>query len=147
MKIDFVKVESILSNTLKKIYIEHLSELAILAGLIQDPAKVNVSLKATEEMMAAFERQLNKIKKKDPKFYAKLDFSPEDEKLLHTSIEKYSQADWSRIKHLKEKIEELKKELLGDAIPDQKLEEHVDRVRKSHIYKRFKIRDGWLPLH
>ncbi|WP_042280096.1 hypothetical protein [Candidatus Protochlamydia sp. R18] len=147
MKIDFVKVENILSNTLKKIYIDHLSELAAIAGLIQDPNKVAISTQSIQTMIASFEKQLNKIKKKDPKLYVKLDISLEDEKRFKISINSYTQNDWQRIKHLKEKIEELKKELLGEELPDEKLEEHINRVRKNHIYKRFKIRDGWLPLH
>lgn len=147
MKVDFVKVETILSETLRKIFIERLSELAAIANVIQDPHTATLTPKLIEEIVSSFQRELNKLKKKDKKLYQKLDLSAEDEERFNIPIGQYTQSDWLRLRHLKEKIEELKRELQGQELPNLEYEQQVAHERKRHVYKRFNIREGWLPLH
>lgn len=146
MKVDFSKVENILSDTLRKIFIDRLSELAIIANLIQASSQAT-NPKLMDEIAASFQQELGKLKRKDKKLYQKLGLTDANEERFKISPSQFTQEDWILLKDLKQKIDELKRELLGDELPNLEYEQQVEHERKRHIYKRFNIRDGWIPLH
>ncbi|MBA2369577.1 MAG: hypothetical protein H0V82_11220 [Candidatus Protochlamydia sp.] len=146
MKVDFSKVENILSDTLRKIFIDRLSELAIIANLIQTSSQ-SYDPKLMDEVAASFQKELSKLKRKDKKIYDKLGLSDADEERFKLSPSQFSQEDWILLKELKMRIDDLKRQLQGDDLPNLEHEQQVEHERKRHVYKRFNIRDGWIPLH
>lgn len=144
-KVNFSKVENAFDRALQKLVIENLSELAAIANVIQDP-QTNLSSKAIEEVIFRFQKELKKLKKHDPKLFARLNLSEEEEKRFTLPIKDYIQEDWLRLKALKLRIDELKKELYGEEALSAENEKQVNKERRKHVNKRFNIRDGWLPL-
>ena len=144
-KISFTKVESILTETLRKMMIDRLSELAAIVTLIQDP-KTKISMSVIEQILKRFQSELGRLKKSDIKLYQSLGFSAEDEKRFFSSTPNLTPEDWTRLKTLKDKIEELKKELIAHSVPDEKYEKQVEQERLKHENKRFNVKEGWLPL-
>lgn len=145
-KVNFTKVEGAFDKALQKLFIDHLSELAAIANVIQDPQS-NISSKSIEEIIARFQKELKKLKKQDPKLYERLNLSPEAEERFALPSKDYLQEDWMRLRALKLRIDELKHELYGQESVDAENEKIVIKERRRHVNKRFNIRDGWLPLH
>lgn len=145
-KVNFSKVEKSFDRALQKIFIENLSELAAIANLIQDP-KNSICSKTIEEIIGRFQKELKKIKKKDPFLFNKLNISSEEEERFNRSALEYTQEDWLYLKSLKLRIDELKRELYGQETINAENDNQVAKERRRHINKRFNIRDGWLPLH
>jgi hypothetical protein len=145
-KVNFTKVEGAFDKALQKLFIDHLSELAAIANVIQDPQS-NISSKTIEDIIVRFQKELKKLKKQDPKLYARLNLSPEVEERFALPSKDYLQEDWMRLRALKLRIDELKHELYGQESIDAENEKIVSKERRRHINKRFNIRDGWLPLH
>lgn len=144
-KINFSKVEKSFDKALQKLFIDHLSELAAIANVIQDPLS-NISSKAIEDIITRFQKELKKLKKQDSKLYEKLELSVEDEQRFALSAKEYLQQDWQRLKALKVRIDELKHELYGQESLNAEYDKQVTKERHKHINKRFNIREGWLPL-
>ncbi len=145
-KVNFSKVEKSFDRALQKLVIDYLSELATIADVIQDP-KANITSKAIGEIIERFQKELKKLKKRDPKLFERLNLLPEEEQRFDLSAHEYLQEDWLRLKTLKLRIDELKHELYGQEHLDAKNEAQVVKERRRHINKRFNIREGWLPLH
>lgn len=145
-KVNFSKVEKSFDRALQKLFVDNLSDLAAIANIIQDP-KSGISSKTIEEIITKFQKELKKIKKQDPILFSKLQLTVEDEERFARPSSEYSQEDWERLKTLKLRIDELKKELYGQESIDAEYDNQVSKERKRHVNKRFNIRDGWLPLH
>lgn len=145
-KVNFSKVEKSFDRALQKLFVDNLSDLAAIANIIQDP-KSGISSKTIEEIITKFQKELKKIKKQDPILFSKLQLTVEDEERFARTSSEYSQEDWERLKTLKLRIDELKKELYGQESIDAEYDNQVSKERKRHVNKRFNIRDGWLPLH
>jgi len=145
-KVNFSKVEKSFDRALQKLLINNLSELAAIANVIQAPQK-SISNKSIEEIIGRFQKELKKIKKQDPVLFGKLNLSEEEEGRFARPVGEYIQEDWLRLKTLKLRIDELKRELYGQEIIDAENDNQVAKERRRHINKRFNIRDGWLPLH
>ncbi|WP_068467837.1 hypothetical protein [Candidatus Protochlamydia phocaeensis] len=146
MKVDFQKVENILSDTLQKIFIDHLSELAAIANLINEP-ETTLTKKMIDEIVSRFQTELKRLQEKDKKLYQKLELSAEDEQRFNLPAQQFTQDDWQRLKLFKERIDDLKRELLGEKAHNAQDEKRIEQERRRHVYKRFNIREGWLPLH
>ena len=144
-KINFTKVEKSFDRALQKLVIDHITELATLANLIQDPNN-KISSEAIKEMIQRFQKELKKLKKNNPELYSKLNLSLDDEIRFFSPSQDYTQKDWENIKALKLRTDLLKKELYGQEKTDAEYDDQVSNERKRHINKRINIRDGWLPL-
>jgi hypothetical protein len=131
---------------LQKLVIDHLTELAAIANVIQDPHS-NISSKAIEDIITRFQKELKKLKKQDPKLYERLNLSREEEKRFALPSKDFLQEDWINLRLLKLRIDELKHELYGQESLDAEYDKQVAKERRRHVNKRFNIRDGWLPLH
>lgn len=144
-KINFTKAEKSFDRALQKLFIDHLSELAAIASVIDDP-QANISSKTIEEIIKRFQKDLKKLKKGNTKLYERLELTEEDEKRFALPANEYTKQDWLRIKGLKLRIDELKHELYGQESRDAEYEKQVKKERIRHVNKRMNIRDGWLPL-
>ncbi len=144
-KVNFSKVENILDEALYKMSIKHLNELAMIAHLLDD-SKPKLSNQATEQILMSFQAQLKKFKKNNPNLYKKLGISAEEESKIFLQAQDLTLEEWSKLKMIKEKIDQLKKELHGQNIQKKEYDQQVERERLKHIYKRFNVREGWLPL-
>jgi hypothetical protein len=145
-KVNFSKVENAFDKALQKLLINHISELAAIANVIQDP-QANLASKTIEDIISRFQKELKKLKKQDSKLYERLNLSTEVEERFALPSKEFLQDDWLRLKELKLRIDELKHELYGQESLDVEYENQVSKERRRHINKRFNIRDGWLPLH
>lgn len=145
-KVNFTKVEDAFDKAAQKKFIDNLSELAAIADLTQDP-KAKLSIKAIQEIITRFQKELDQLKKQDAKLYEQLNLSKEEEARFTLPSADFSQEDWLRLKALKERIEELRRELHGKGSLEAENETIVTKERKKHINKRFNTRDDWLPLH
>jgi hypothetical protein len=143
-KVNFSKVEDSFDKALLKLQIENLNELAAIADLSQESKK---SAKGMEEIAVKFKKELDKLKKRDPHLFDRLNLTKEAESKLAQPASTYSPEDWARLKELKERIEQLKKDLSGKESLDAENETLISKERKKHINKRFNVRDDWLPLH
>lgn len=144
-KVNFTKVETAFDRAKQKLFIDHLSELASIADMIQDP-KANLTSQTIADIIGRFQKELKKLKKNDPKLYAKLNLSQEEEKRFFIPSDQFLQEDWVKLRSLKTGIDELKKELYGEQVLNAEYDSQVAKERRKHINKRFNIRDGWLPL-
>lgn len=145
-KVNFTKVEAAFENALQKITIDYLSELAAIATIIHDP-NAQLSSKTIEEIIGRFQKELKKLKKHDAKLYSELRLTKEEEARFMLSPDQFTQADWLRLRTLKERIDDLKRELYGEEALNAEYDKQVVKERRRHINKRFNIREGWLPLH
>ena len=73
-KINFSKVEKSFDKALQKLSIDHLSELAAIANVIQDPHD-NITSKAIEDVIKRFQKELKKLKKQRMKSPRPIDVS------------------------------------------------------------------------
>ena len=146
-KIEFSKIEAALTEALRQSYIQRLSELAVLAHLVRgeegrfDPQK-------RHDIFLYFQEELRKLQKKDPGLYRALNVSKEVEERLLSQQSSPHQTHWCALQDLQKNLQELKKQLQGSnpsITPDQ--ETQIEQERKKHIYKRFNVKEGWLPLH
>lgn len=145
-RVNFTKVEHVLHEALHKASIDHLKELATIANLLGDAPK-KMENKDIEPILDNFRQELKRIKKSDPTLYQQLSISPEQEKRFDLSVQDLKTEDWSKIKAIREQIPDLKKELRGHQSKTKEEDEKiVEAERVKHINKRFKVRDGWLPL-
>lgn len=145
-KVNFTKVEGAFDLALRKLFIDNLSDLASIANVLQDP-QANLSDKNLKEVILRFQKELTKLKKQDAKLFQKLNLSPEEEARLHAPADDFKPEDWLRLKALKERMEELKKELQGAETVNPEDDKQIAEERRKHINKRFNTKDGWLPLH
>jgi len=144
-KINFSKVEMAISDTLRKIYIAQLADLATLATLINTPTTI-LSAEKIDQMLKKFRAEFQALKNHDTKLYEKLGLTMKEEKFILSS-QTLKPKDWERLSRLKLKIDSLKKELYGQSVVNPEDEQRISLERRKHINKRFNIRDHWLPLH
>jgi len=145
-KIDYSKVEMVLTKTLKNMFLKNLENLAALALEIQNGT---VSLKPDEIdfILKEFRLELKKIKNMEPEFYEKLKISSEEEKYL-LSNENFKKTEWHRIIELRDRILVInadRPQNLSDTTHED--EQQVAKERQEHKNKRFNVKKGWLPLH
>jgi hypothetical protein len=146
-KISYTKVESIFGETLRKMLVDRLSELAYIVTLMRN-SNANVPEKEKGLILKRFQSQLKAIKAKDPLLYQQLELQPEEEARLFANLNALTSEDWGRINILGERIEHIKQTFWGKGTEgDQsKNEVQVEKERAKSINKRFNIREGWLPL-
>lgn len=147
-KVEFSKIEEALTDVLRQAYIQRLAELAVLAHLVRGEEN-RFDLQKRLDIFCYFQEELHKLKKKDPRLYKALNVSQEiEELLLSQQPSPPNQTHWLALQSLQSNLEELKKQLQGttpNITADQ--ETQIEQERKKHIYKRFNVKEGWLPLH
>lgn len=145
-KISFTKVENSFTETLRKMFIQRLGDLATLVTLSNDPNS-KLPVEVIDQFVQDFQKELKSLKEKDVKLYQKLKITSEQEFKLHGSFDGFSPQDWEELRILKERITDLEGELFGQVLPKEEYNKQVEEERVKHINKRFNIREGWLPLH
>lgn len=144
-KVNFSKAEQALTDTLQKIYKDQIAELAIIATLVNIPHP-QLAQEKIDETLNKLKTEVQHLKDHDPKLYARLNMTKKEEQLIFSSTPMKPKS-WARLGLLKNKIDELKKELYGEMVADETISKQIEEERKKHINKRFNIRDNWLPLH
>lgn len=144
-KISFVKIENLFDEALRKILIDHLSELSTIVSLIQNPDS-SLDETSTKKILDKFRSELEKLKKKELKLYEKLELSQEEENRFFDITKKFNSEDWNRLKLLRDRIDELKKELYGEITSNEQFDQQVENERTKHKNKRFNVKESWLPL-
>ena len=146
-KVEFSKIEEALTDVLRQAYIQRLAELAVLAHLVRGEEN-RFDLQKRLDIFCYFQEELRKLKEKDPRLYKALNVSQEIEELLLSQPSSPNQTHWIALQTLQNNLEELKKQLQGtnpSITVDQEVQ--IEQERKKHIYKRFNVKEGWLPLH
>ena len=156
-KTNYTNMEKNLEDNLVKLQKEKLLDMADKA---QDPTKKPKDKKKKEDkeepkaktkkadikkrLIHSLKRDIQRLKKKDESFFEKMGFSQEEVSKLIENPSSLSPEEWEKIKNIKEKLDELKKELLGSFEKDYN-EELVDKERKDHVNKRHNVKKNWLP--
>jgi hypothetical protein len=136
-KLNFSKAEKAFDVALQKLFIDHLSKLGTFAEEMSIDDSTGV---------ANFQNELYKLQKEVPALYDQLHLSAEEERLLTLNLDQVTQKDWSDLKALNSRIENLKKAFSHSQLSNEN-EQHVTQERHRHVNKRFNVREGWLPLH
>jgi len=146
-KINYSKVEEAMANAILKKMIDHLGELAAIVMLTKENQSNKISDTKAAEILKSFQGELKKLKEKDVKLYGRLELTPEEEARISLSLAEMTPDDWKKLLLLLERIENLKKELLGTPVENPEDEIHIEQQRIKHINKRYNVNDQWLPLH
>lgn len=144
-KVHFSKVERAFSEALLKLHAERLGELAVIADMIHAPGEHSLSPSA-ERVICTFQEQLLRMKQEDHALYIRLGLSTEQEARLSASPPTFGPEEWRLLHDLKVRLYELQRELRGQEGPTDRCEDHIVAERRRHVYKRFNVREHWLPL-
>lgn len=144
MRTNFSKVEKSLEDGLLKLTRKQLLSQADQAA----HAKSEESLPAAEFRPAIFqtlERELKKISKLDELAYKKIGFRRQDLKKLIADPSLLTPQDWEKIKEVKVRIENYKRDLQAKlpASTDKQIIEN-ERVKQSQA--RLNVNSKWIPL-
>lgn len=146
-KVNYTKVEEAMANAILKRMIDHLGELAAIAILSEGNASKKIPESKASEILKNFQNELKNLKEKDVKLYGRLELTPEEEARISLSVAELTPDDWKKLLSLRERIVDLKKELLGQPVENPEDEVHIEQQRTKHINKRYNVNDEWLPLH
>jgi hypothetical protein len=91
-KVNFSKVEKSFDKAVLKLFIDNLAELAAIANVIQDP-QAHIASKTIGEIIGRFQKELKKLKKRDPKLFEKLNLTPEEEARFALPASEYVHQD------------------------------------------------------
>lgn len=131
-KVNFTKVEEILSEGMRKLSIQK------IVG--EDPKS---SLKKHQKILKQLVRNVNVAMKRDRRLFSHLGYKKEEIQAILTKPE-LSQEDWKYLMDFNEKFELYKAELAKKTtVSDDK---QVENEIIKHINKRFNVNDNWLPL-
>lgn len=143
-KVNFTKVDQALDEASHQLFIDSLAELSTIANMLQNPdRKIG---KNEEEIIIRFQNELKRIKKEDFSLFEKLSLTAEEEDRMLRPISEYVKEDWAQLKSLRERIDELRKQVTGKLELNEANDEIVEKEKKRHINKRHNVREGWLPL-
>lgn len=148
-KIDFNKVEQALEVGLLKMTADHLLFVAELAATIDDPTKVvHGEVTETAGALASILRNLHsdlrRLRKQDMEMYSKLGIDKREVWHYFENPEALTPEDWQKIKQIRQRVQEYKKELRRNfQVSDQDI---VAQERKKQVNSRFNVKNKWLPL-
>lgn len=161
-KINYSKVEMALVNSLDKMFLQNLTELAAIATQANE-GSTPLDTEEVNRILKSFRIELIRLKKNDPALYEQLDLSEEQEKHLVAPSKNFTREDWLKLidlnarmiaidaektkNRLDQRINELNADKVKDNVVVQADEEIVAKERLEHKNKRFNVRKGWLPLH
>lgn len=145
-KINYTKVEIALAQSLDRMFLQNLTELAAIATQANE-GSVPLSTEEVDIILKSFRVELKKLKINDTKLYEQLELTAEQEKRLLKPSKDFTREDWLRLIELNDRMILINSQ---KAKSGEITEEDVDRVareRLEHKNKRFNVRKGWLPLH
>lgn len=145
-KLNFSKMEKVLSESLHQMFIADLYELAAIAELIASGQTKKISEEEIEKLLHRFQNELKTLKTNDPAFYSELSLTKKEETNFFSPSPSLSAADWEKLKTLKEKISEWKKTLKGSSQETDENLKHVEKTRVKQKDARFKVNSKWIPL-
>jgi hypothetical protein len=144
-KTNYTKVEEALDEGLRQLTKDKLHTLADSISTISAEGIEKVDIANRKKLIAALKFELNWMAKQDTALHQKLGLKKSEIKRLLETKEKLTSDDFEKIKQIKTKIDELKKELAEKSpVSDDQL---IEKERTKHINKRFNTNDKWLPLH
>jgi dsDNA-binding SOS-regulon protein len=139
-KVQYTKVEDILTEGLRKIKRDNLLDLAAIAANI-GPKKKNL-----QKLINQLKVEIAFFKKKERFFLKKLLEEPKKlEEILEKSPPLTEEENLFLITFI-QKFTEYKNGLKEGATTEVN-ESLIEQERIKHINKRFNVRDKWLPLH
>lgn len=147
-KTNFTKVEKALEEGLIKMTS---AQLLNEAGP-KSPSKSKESVadlppkEVCQTVMQNIYKELKKLHKENEPAYKQMGFHRQSLKKLIENPAALTPADWNKIKKVQERIEQYKKELALQ-LPPLTDDEIVEQEKQKSPYKRFNVRDKWIPLH
>lgn len=139
-KINFTKVEQALNEALQKQFEQIILDMSAMTDTEKLSAKVR------DEVLLRLQTELKKLKERDAKLYSKLDLTSEEEaKFLQPGVT-LAPADWERLRALKEKIVDLKKEFFGQQSNLEQDAKDVETIREKQKEFRFHVNKKWFPV-
>ena len=159
-RINFSQVEERLVAGIRKMFIHRLLEMADsasragvtasnLAQITKEESDVTITSKeaSRRSVLAAVQTNLKRLIKTDRNIHEKLGISHQEFNEIIDNPGSITPEEWEQIKNLKEEIEAHSTELSEAIVTESMDEKTVEAERLKHIYKRFNVREGWLPLH
>lgn len=145
-KVNFTKAEQALAAGLLKMSVDRLLFLADVAssfGGSKNNSHVSPSRKEEfQDQLRELKEELKRLSKTNPSFYEDLGVSRDEIKSLFNSIQTSTQEGRKKIRILKTKIKQYRKEKMKDS-KDQEL---IQSQRKKQVSKRFNVNEKWLPM-
>jgi len=143
-KTNFTKVEDNLDKGLRKMKVSDLCQLAdIAAGIGEAPSTSKGKLTKTQRLLIQHLKiDLMRLKKKEKKIYAKLQFKKEVLNKQLSEPDSLTKEEWKALHTLRKKTTEL----ITEYYPNESNEELIEQEKTKHHNKRFNVKDTWLPL-
>lgn len=156
-KENYDKVESAMNETMQKLKTE---KLIHDSGQTSDFSKYPENLRSTRELLAELDVQRRKDRKlvatgvkidvdraflKNKQFYTYLGTYHEEFTDLIRAADSLDEAKWKRLLEIKAKLD-IYKNNQKKFVPPLSNEAIIQSQQKIHINKRYKVRDGWLPI-
>lgn len=144
-KTNFSKVEKALEEGLLSLAKGH---------LLSEASRISHSKANADELPAealrgaifqAVDRELKKIWKRDASAYKKIGFQRQELKKLIADPSLLTPQDWQKIKEVRERIEDYKKEL-STKLPAPSNTQIVEEERVKQSKARFNVNKKWIPL-
>lgn len=175
-KVNYKKVEDVLSEGMIKITAKRLLELSSIAARINEEVKEEIANQNESEVKAegyfpsapdvSLEKErelflkrllsdLKMLQEKDPQLLNKLHITIAEINNLVRHSRRLSEQDWKVMQRIQESVAAHVNVLRNQAPKNKKKKEDklpisdetlVESERIRHINKRFKVKDGWLPL-
>lgn len=144
-KINYSKVESSLRQSLDKMFLQNLFDLAAISTQAQE-GKKPLNTEEVDLVLKNFRAELKKIKNNNIDLYDTLGITPEQEKRFSSPISNFNREDWLKLTELTEKLMHLNANR-GSCQPiTLEDEKRVSQERQEQKNRRFNVRKGWLPL-
>lgn len=158
VKENYDKVESAMDETLQKLKAE---KLIHDSGQSSNFGKFPENLRSTKAKLAELNEQrkkdrrllatsmkidVDKFFKKNKQFYTFLGTFHEEFVELIQSADSMDEALWKRLMEIKSKLDQYRanQKKLEPPVSDEAI---IAQQQKKHINKRYKVKDGWLPLY
>jgi hypothetical protein len=141
-KVNFTKVEEMLSQGLHKI---NVNDLLVEADAVKTGSTPPTKTTSNSQLINSVQRDLKLLHKKDHETYVKLGIKKNFLKKMIETPDSLTPEELETLKQIQEKIKVFKEEL-KNTLPPINDEAIVESQRTKHINKRYNVNDKWLPL-
>jgi hypothetical protein len=155
-KTNYSKVEKLLVDGIRRLKTEQLLEIADKAALAHrknvapatEPSLPLPSESAVHATIRGIKRDLKAIEAADPETFATLGSDQESVSTLVPRLAEFSQTDWDQLVAVREKIEAIRREVVGVTESQQldlQIQGEFDKLEVKGKYD-FHSKDKWRPV-
>ena len=150
-KMDYTKVEKMIEKALLDGTMKKLLKLADLIESFGDPDAVDMRTpiphpEAVASILAQIHKTLTDLRKKNLEAYNKLNLDKDWLRQMTEDPQVVKHEDWEKIKEMRLKVLQYIKETDKETETAKTDDQIIKEEKKSHITKRFNVRDRWWPV-